>query len=96
MPITPEALNFHTSRPIQAITSSGYTIDTQKIGLGPTAPGIIVQTSDGEDSTIVKGTEATLLRFEGLPVNTTSFEIKYIFHFEGTPAINLNTVLTSA
>lgn len=38
-----------------------------------------------------------MLRFEGLPASTSSaVEIKYIFHFEGTPAIKFDTVLTSA
>lgn len=53
--------------------------------------------NDAEDSLVIKGTEITLLRFEGLPADTSSaVEIKYVFHFEGTPAMNFNTVLTSA
>jgi len=37
-----------------------------------------------------------LLRFEGLPASTVSAEIKFIYHFEGTPSILDNTVLISA
>lgn len=38
-----------------------------------------------------------MLRFEGMPSSyANAVEIKYIFHFEGTPAMNFDTVLTSA
>lgn len=52
---------------------------------------------DASDSLFIKGSEVVLLRFEGLPSSyTNAVEIKYIFHFEGTPAMNFDTVLTSA
>lgn len=52
--------------------------------------------TDSADAMVIKGTELTLLRFEGLPPDTVSAEIKFIYHIEGTPSMNLNTVLVSA
>lgn len=42
---------------------------------------------DSADADVVKGLEAVLLRFEGLPVSTICVEIKYVFHLEGTPSM---------
>lgn len=48
------------------------------------------------ESLHTKGHEALLLRFEGLPAETLSVEIKFIFHLEGTPNISTTTVLMPA
>lgn len=64
------------------------------INAGIGAPDMEV--TDSADSMVIKGTEVTLLRFEGLPPNTVCSEIKYVYHLEGTPSMNLNTVLVTA
>lgn len=98
LPITPEAYNFHCTNGLSSLTVGvdQIWIDGQTYsglpGVDPTD-----QTFNTLDSLNLKGTEAVLLRFEGLPGNTSSaVEIKYIYHFEGTPAVTINTVLTSA
>lgn len=101
MPITPEALNFHSAKRLEPISSNlgqpSYFLGGgvyEHIDSGTGAVDMVA--NDSADSMIIKGTELTLLRFEGLPPNTVSAEIKYIYHIEGTPSMNLNTVLVSA
>jgi len=64
------------------------------INAGPGIPDM--EATDSADAMIIKGTEVTLLRFEGLPQDTVCAEIKYVYHLEGTPSMNLNTVLVTA
>jgi hypothetical protein len=96
MPITPEAFNFHSASVNSQITSNkfigGGMYELINSGFG--APDMEV--TDSADAMIIKGTEVTLLRFEGLPPNTVCAEIKYVYHLEGTPSMNLNTVLVTA
>lgn len=94
MPITPEAFNFHSCRVLSNINSNiriGGGL-YEFIGTG----AVDMNPLDSADSAVIKGLECLMIRFEGLPPNTVSAEIKYVFHFEGTPSMNLNTVLTSA
>ncbi len=94
MPITPEAFNFHAAGPITSVNTFSDNIDGAIYDLN--TPPLAMSTTDSQDGTVVKGHEATLLRFEGLPANTVCLEIKYIHHYEGTPAINFNTILIPA
>jgi hypothetical protein len=96
MPITPEALNFHSAKRLEPISSNYYLGGGIYEVIDGGAGKVDMVVNDSADSMIIKGTELTLLRFEGLPPNSASAEIKYIFHIEGTPSMNLNTVLVSA
>lgn len=95
MPITPEAFNFHTCRTLNPICISGanFVLGMEEYDVNGVVDGEI---NDASDSGEIKGLEGVLLRFEGLPLSTISVEIKYVYHFEGTPSMNLNTILTSA
>jgi len=95
MPITPEAFNFHTSRQLDILTIglTQYVLGGEEYDVN----GVVdVEPKDSADSGEIKGLEGVLLRFEGLPISTSSVEVKYVFHLEGTPSMSLNTVLTSA
>lgn len=95
MPITPEAFNFHTCRILEPLSVGPlvFHMGAEEFDIN----GVVdTEPIDSADSGEIKGLEGVLLRFEGLPLSTTCVEIKYVFHFEGTPSMNLNTILTSA
>lgn len=92
--MSPEAYNFHTTGKILSLTGNTGALFIDGQSHWSTSERMV---DDADDSLIIKGSEVVMLRFEGIPSSfTNAVEIKYIFHFEGTPAMNFDTVLTSA
>jgi hypothetical protein len=98
LPISPEAHNFH---PTDQATFLGTNSSGNNIYIGTDntfnqTNGVLNNFFDYSETNVVKGHEAVLFRGEGMPYNIPVFEIKYIFHIEGTPVIDAGSVLVPA
>jgi len=67
---------FQTGDEVSVLTSGG-TVSTSSVGY--------------KDPTRMRGGVGIVLYFEGVPVNTSAFQIETIYHLEGTPAISSNS-----
>jgi hypothetical protein len=84
-PVTPDAFSFHNTNDT---TSVSATVGLSGAVAYTIATGAVVNSgSDNFDLTDFKGWQSMAIRGEGFPNNTTLFEIKYVYHFEGTTAL---------
>jgi hypothetical protein len=97
LPISPEAHNFHPTdiATFIGLTGTGQQYIDIETGFNQSTGGSI-NYFDYSETNVIKGHECVLLRGEGLPYSVPCFEIKYIFHIEGTPVIDSGSVLVPA
>jgi len=80
-PLSAAAFDFHNT-----VGSSGLsgTVFAASGAAYSSATGLLVQVDNIQSESSI-GWDCALFRFEGLPVNTTFAELKYCYHYEGTP-----------
>jgi len=83
-PLSPAAFDFYDTSNDQSVSSSWNLIAGDYLTSGTDAVSGFVDSVNGE---IVRGWDCLLINANGLPASTNCFEIKYIYHFEGTPVL---------
>jgi hypothetical protein len=84
-PVSPNAFAFHNSASSSAYSASASMTAGTAYGTGTDT---ISPYPDSLSSMMTEGWDTVCLVANGLPANTTAcFEIKYIYHFEGTPSL---------
>lgn len=84
-PCSAQATNFRNSTGQTYVGGSG--IDALYLGLLTGKPGNGAQMGFAMPNDCSYGFDVCLLDFAGCPANSTIAEIKYVIHYEGTPAI---------
>jgi len=88
-PVGPGAFEFHNT--YNNVNIAGASTYTSSNSVTAVAGTISASVSDLEDVSSFKGWQGLLIRGEGLSEEVTNFEVEYIYHFEGTPAVPTTT-----
>jgi len=85
-PLSPDAFNFHSAQNYVATNTTQDLVGGAAFTVGT---GVIASGSaDNANLTECAGWDCVLINANGLPASTNNcFEIKYIYHFEGTPSL---------
>jgi hypothetical protein len=86
-PVTANSFEFKSTVNDSSVGFLGTNVFSDQPATGAASGTSIAALGDSYASKQPTGFDCILLRFEGLPANTICADIRYVYHFEGTPAI---------
>jgi len=84
-PVSPRGFDIRNTKNINVIGQTAYADVRQVVGSAATT------VADNIGTLEPYGWDCILLKFEGLPASTVCADLKYILHFEGTPALDVTS-----